>query len=149
MVPEGFKVTVPRAGSITLSWDDPNDAAITHQYQQREKGQSWPTAWTDVPANANTVTISSGLSSRTFYEYQVRAIKGTSTGDPTEPRAGAFGSLVNDDLTGTVYPDYVLARAGNDNLKGEAGDDTFNGGAGADRIDGGAGSDNRDLPGLP
>ena len=147
--PEGFWLTVPRAGEITLRWIDPQDPAITHQYQQREGNGSW-TSWTDMPGAAGAFTIDSGLAERTFYQYRLRASWGPAVNSgPTGIWAGAYGkdstaTADKDVLTGTNYPDYVLARAGDDRLNGGAGDDILNGGAGSDALTGGAGSDTAD-----
>ena len=164
--PRRFDLTVPNAGSIKLSWTDPGDATITHQYQQTVKGYGWPATWTDMPGATSTFTISSGLDDRTFYEYRLRASRGTNLNSaPTETLAGAYGKdrasegiFGWDNLTGTLYPDYVILLAGNDTVNGAAGDDelfggagddVLNGGPGADAHDGGAGTDTASYEGSP
>ena len=146
--PEGFSLTVPRAGEITLSWTDPGDSTVTYQYQQRVGTGSW-TAWTNMPGAAGSFTIDSGLAEQTFYQYRLRAVRGARNSTPTEIWAGAYGrdstaTADKDTLAGTGNPDYILGLAGDDTLAGGAGDDTLNGGQGADFLRGGAGNDTAD-----
>ena len=141
--PKGFSLTVPSAGSITLSWTDLEDPTITYQYQQRVGTGSW-TSWTAMPGATGTFTIRSGLAERTFYQYRIRAKQGAHTSTPTQIRAGAYGkdSIVQTDtLNGTDYPNYILGLGGNDRLNGGAGDDILNGGGGDDKLRGGTGND--------
>ena len=75
-------------GTVTLSWNDPSDSAIT-KYQYREWmwfGGGW-SEWVDIPgAGAGTVWhIFTGLPNDGHYYVQLRAVRGDIPGGPSLP----------------------------------------------------------------
>ena len=69
-------------GTVTLSWDDANDATITdYQYQYRT-GMTWNPDWTDIdPSDENTTSHTvRGLTNGTEYTFEVRAINANGNG---------------------------------------------------------------------
>ncbi len=52
-----------------------------------------------------------------------------------------YALTLNDTISGSGGPDFLLGWGGNDHLYGGAGNDTLNGGSGADRLIGGSGND--------
>ncbi len=76
--------------SLLLEWSGGPADATGWQYRQRHwtrEGQifSW-TAWTDIPGGTNIRSYRvSGLSERSSYEYQLRAVVGTTPGAESEP----------------------------------------------------------------
>ncbi len=83
--PTGLTAT-PGDGRITLSWDNPGDARITHwQVRVRTRGGAWSPwgaglAAGSVPGFSFTVT---GRTNGTAYDYQIRATVGEPTADGT------------------------------------------------------------------
>ncbi len=141
--PSGFTVE-PVSGGIKLTWDDPSDTSISHQYRYLVgDGADW-TAWTDISSTTTSGTklehtVSSDVSSGKSYVFQLRSEK--SGAHSYRANAGCsviFGTSGNDTLTGSPDPDCIIGLGGNDTLKG---------GARADKLDGGAGTDTADYRG--
>ncbi len=78
----------PGHASMTLRWDDANNARITGwQYRQRQAGEDWG-AWQPVPnstASTTSYTVT-GLTNGVSYRFRVRALAGS--------REGPFGKSV-------------------------------------------------------
>ena len=73
--------------SLLLEWSGPADAT-GWQYRQRHwirhDPQPWG-AWTDIPGGANVRSYRvTGLSGKTPYDYQLRAVVGSTPGEPSE-----------------------------------------------------------------
>ena len=80
--PTNLASTVPD-GAATLTWSNPSNPAITgYQYRFRLDDGDYR-SWKNVPksnANTTTVTISSGVSKKGTYEFQVRAVSHAGNG---------------------------------------------------------------------
>ncbi len=136
----GFAAT-PDDGQVVLSWTDPSDTAVSHEY--RYFGRSTATApqqgWTAVPSptssGGKTSATVTGLSAGTRYLFQLRAEKSGSYSPEISAPAALFGTSLADILGNGLYSweDEYIAGLG--------GDDVLIGGAGADTLDGGAGTD--------
>ena len=143
--PTGFTVE-PVSGGVKLTWNDPNDTSISHEYRFRDLDSREWSAWTAISSptdNGATLehTVSSDLSSGTGYAFQLRSV----TSGAHSYRADAdctaiFGTSGNDTLT----------AGGADCVIGLGGDDTLISGYGPDKLDGGDDTDTvsyRDSPG--
>ncbi len=72
----GLRWQRPTAGSVALSWTDPNKPFIrTWQYRQRAGSGSWE-GWQNVrdPGATTTTDTVSGLEAEETYQFQVRAL---------------------------------------------------------------------------
>ena len=141
--PTGFTVE-PMAGGVKLSWDDPSDTNMSHQYRYLNRVTLVWSAWTAIssPTTSGTKlehTVS--LSSRTGYAFQLRSVKsGAHSYHADGDCTAIFGTAGNDTLT----------AEGADCVVGLGGHDTLISGYGPDELDGGAGTDTvsyRDSPG--
>ena len=135
--PTGFTAE-PVSGGVKLTWDDPSDTNISHEYRALTPDGTGSIGWTDISSptdNGATLekTVSTGLSSGTGYAFQLRSEKsGAHSWRAIADCTANFGTSGNDTLTGSGDPDCII---------GLAGDDTLKGGGGADKLDGGAGTD--------
>ena len=135
--PTGFEIE-PVSGGVKLSWDDPSDTSMSHEYRYLVvDGADW-IDWTDIssPTTSGTKlehTVSSGLSSGKSYAFQLRSEKSGAHSYRADADCTAnFGTSGNDTLTGGDHQDCLLGLAGNDTLKGLGGADKLDGGAGTD-----------------
>ena len=135
--PTGFTAE-PVSGGVKLTWDDPSDTNISHEYRALTPDGTGSIGWTDISSptdNGATLekTVSTGLSSGTGYAFQLRSEKSGAHSYRADADCFAiFGTSGNDTLTGSGQVDCII---------GLAGDDTLKGGGGADKLDGGAGTD--------
>ena len=86
--PQGL-ITNIGDSAVVLSWDEPNDGAITeHQYRTSAGDEGWG-EWADIPnsgagaANATSHTVG-GLTNGVFHSFQVRGVNATGPGAPSE-----------------------------------------------------------------
>ncbi len=135
--PTGFTVE-PVSGGVKLTWDEPSDTTISHEYRALTPDGTGSIGWSDISSptdNGTTLekTVSSDLTSGKNYFFQLRSEKsGAHSWRANADCSANFGTSGNDTLTGSHYPDCII---------GLAGDDTLNGGNGADKLDGGDGTD--------
>ncbi len=141
--PSGFTAE-PVSGGVKLSWDDPSDTSLNHEYRYLVvDGADW-TAWKDISSTTTSGTklehtVSSDVSSGKTYVFQLRSEKSGAHSYRANADCNAiFGTSGNDTLTGSPDPDCIIGLAGNDTLKG---------GASADELDGGAGTDTANYQG--
>ncbi len=143
--PSGFTVE-PVSGGVKLTWDDPGDTTISHEYRALTlDGADW-TAWTDIssPTTSGTKlehTVSTGVNSGKSYFFQLRSEKsGAHSWRANADCTALFGTSGNDTLNGDEFDNCIIGLAGNDTLEG---------GKGADKLDGGAGADTVSYSGSP
>ena len=141
--PSGFTVE-PVSGGVKLTWDDPSDTNISHEYRYLVgDGADW-TAWTAISSTTTSGTklehtVSSGVTSGKSYVFQLRSVKSGANSWPANADCTAIlGTSGNDTLTGSYDDDCIIGLAGNDTLKG---------GPGADKLDGGTGTDTANYQG--
>ena len=81
----GFTVT-PKAGKVTLSWTNPNNAnIIRYQYEQDGDG-NWKDLTLTSAEGATTMEADvSGLANGTQYSFKIRAVTSVHDGDETRP----------------------------------------------------------------
>ena len=112
--PDNLEATDPSDNSITLEWDDV-DNAESYEVEQREPGDDWEEASCGGAGNVvdEEACVASGLDAGTDYDFRVRAIpsdtvkyetsawsdiaetrtSGTGPVEPTEPTPGGMGDL--------------------------------------------------------
>ena len=79
--PANMTATPGGSGEMTLSWDDPNDTAIT-KYQYRHRiwlgGHPWNPDWTDISGSGATTTSHtlSGLTNGDWNVFEIRSLRG-------------------------------------------------------------------------
>lgn len=146
---EGFTIKPLVAGSVFLSWRDPNDSNISHEYRyftyNPSTGRHTVTDWTAVTSPAvkdgiKTKSVS-GLTSAHGYVFRLRAKTGTSYSPVAQSMSLFFGTAGNDNLTSGVENSLLVGFDGNDTLNGGSGDDTLLGRAGDDNLNGDSGDD--------
>ena len=102
----------PGDAQVALSWDDPGDSTIT-KYQYRvsaDGGINWDPNWGDIPSSGAGTTgysVTSGLSNRVEYTFEVRAVNPRGNGD--ESRATTTPAplpAAPANLKGTSGPDF-------------------------------------------
>ena len=77
--------------SVTLTWTDPSDSTITgYAYRYRESGGNYG-SWTTVSGAVTTVTISTGLTEGTTYDWQIRATNATGDSGATTAVSTTLG----------------------------------------------------------
>ncbi|MCY4415662.1 MAG: hypothetical protein OXE87_05055 [Chloroflexi bacterium] len=135
--PSGFAVE-PVSGGVKLTWDDPSDTNISHEYRYLVgDGADW-TAWTDISSTTTSGTklehtVSSDVSSGKSYVFQLRSEKsGAHSWRANADCTAIFGTSGNDTLTGSLDPNCIIGLAGNDTLKAGPRGDNRDGGAGTD-----------------
>ncbi len=144
--PTGFEIE-PVSGGVKLTWDDPSDSNLSHEYRYDVNSSGAWTDWTAISSptdNGATLehTVSSNMTSGKNYVFQLRSEKsGAHSWRANADCTAVFGTSGNDTLTGSVYPDCIIGLAGNDTLEGHGGADQLDGGAGTDTASY-AGSDN-------
>ena len=69
-------------GTVTLSWDDADDATITGYEYRYRTGMTWNPDWTDIdPSDENTISHTlRGLTNGTEHTFEVRAINANGNG---------------------------------------------------------------------
>ena len=69
-------------GTVTLSWDDADDATITGYEYRYRTGMTWNPDWTDIdPSDENTISHTlRGLTNGTAHTFEVRAINADGNG---------------------------------------------------------------------
>ena len=154
--PTGFSVE-PVSGGVKLTWDDPGDTTISHEYRALTLDGTGSIGWTDIssPTDIGALLehiVSTGVTSGNNYFFQLRSEKsGAHSYRANADCSAIFGTSGNDTLTGSLDPDCIVGLAGNDSLNGGGGSDNIDGGAGNDTLfsvweeaatlDGGAGTD--------
>ncbi len=135
--PTGFTVA-PVSGGVKLTWDDPDDTNISHQYRYVVNDSGNWSAWTAISKptdNGATLehTVTSDMTNGNSYFFQLRSVtSGANSWRANADCAAIFGTSGNDTLTGTRDPDCIFDLAGNDTLKGSHGAYKMDGGAGTD-----------------
>ena len=92
--PAGFTAT-PGDSRVELSWDATDDDSVSgYQYRRRLSSDSaWSPDWTDIARSRWTTTAYTvtGLSNRSAYIFQARALRGSLTGPASTARATPEG----------------------------------------------------------
>ncbi len=154
--PSGFTAE-PVSGGVKLTWDDPSDTNISHEYRALTPDGTGSIDWTDIssPTDIGAMlehTVSTGVTSGNNYFFQLRSEKsGAHSWRANADCSAIFGTSSDDTLTGSPDPDCIIGLGGNDSLNGGGGTDNIAGGAGNDTLfsvweeaatlDGGAGTD--------
>ena len=99
-------VATPGDGEVTLTWDDPDDAAITG-YQLRVNDGAWRVSFGDATTTSRTVI---SLVNGTGYDFAVRAVNGIASDTVT-----AIPTLFDDVPSGLWYSEAV-AWAGREGI---------------------------------
>ena len=92
--PAGFQARAADNG-VLLSWNDPNDAAVTgYEYQQAE-GDTFG-AWKAIPGSGPRTTSHrvTGLTAGADYTFRLRAVKGAVKGLPSGAGMARAGAVV-------------------------------------------------------
>ena len=92
--PAGFQAKAADNG-VLLSWNDPNDAAVTgYEYQQAE-GDTFGT-WKAIPGSGPRTTSHrvTGLTAGADYSFRLRAVKGAIKGLPSGGALARAGAVV-------------------------------------------------------
>ncbi len=145
--PSGFTVE-PVSGGVKLTWDDPGDTTISHQYRAMTTfGIDASIDWTDISSPTTSGSklehiVSSGLTSGRIYNFLLRSEKNGAHSYHAHPDGctALFGTSGNDTLNGDEFGNCIIGLAGKDTLEG---------GVGADKLDGGAGTDTVSYSGSP
>ena len=102
--PEGFTATAgPGSGQVTLSWDDPDNSAITrYSYRVRTGGAFGP--WALIPgSDADTTTYTvTGLTNGTEYGFRIRADIGTTLGQASSIQTATPATVAAPNTAPTV-----------------------------------------------
>ena len=92
--PAGFTAT-PGDSRVALSWDATDDDSVSgYQYRRRlSSDAAWSPDWTDIAQSRWTTTAYTvtGLSNRSAYTFQARALRGSLTGPASTARATPEG----------------------------------------------------------
>ena len=91
--PENLRAETAGAGEVTLTWDDPENAAIIYYQLSIDDG-----AWEDIADSDATTTsyTATGLMSGTSHSFKVRAVSGDSEdGDKTDDILGQESGSVS------------------------------------------------------
>ena len=92
--PAGFTAT-PGDTRVELSWDATDDDSVSgYQYRRRlSSDAAWSPDWTDIAQSRWTTTAYTvtGLSNRSAYTFQARALRGSLTGPASTARATPEG----------------------------------------------------------
>ena len=94
----------PGHASMTLRWDDANNARITGwQYQQRQAGEDWG-AWQPIPGSTASTTsyTVTDLTNGVSYRFRVRALAGSQQGPFGKSVGGPPNGLRAQALNGSV-----------------------------------------------
>ncbi len=94
----------PGHASMTLRWDDANNARITGwQYQQRQAGEDWG-AWQPIPGSTASTTSYTvpDLTNGVSYRFRVRALAGSQEGPHGKSVGGPPNGLRAQALNGAV-----------------------------------------------
>ena len=94
----------PGHASMTLRWDDANNARITGwQYQQRQAGEDWG-AWQPIPGSTASTTsyTVTDLTNGVSYRFRVRALAGSQEGPFGKSVGGPPNGLRAQALNGSV-----------------------------------------------
>ncbi len=79
---------MPGDAQVTLSWSNPNDAAITRYQIKQWTGSSESGSWTDISGSGSSTTshVVRGLTNGESYSFRIRAVAGTNVaGTPSDP----------------------------------------------------------------
>ena len=116
--PASFAAASGEDRQVTLSWDSSGDDSITeYEYRYRVSSETgWDPDWTSIPGSRWTTTsyAVTGLSNRTGYTFEVRALRGsrrgpeaaasaTPEGPPTVPLAPGSLDADGNDKSITVW----------------------------------------------
>ena len=116
--PASFAAASGEDRQVTLSWDSSGDDSITeYEYRYRVSSETgWNPDWTSIPGSRWTTTsyTVTGLSNRTGYTFEVRALRGsrrgpeaaasaTPEGPPTVPLAPGSLDADGNDKSITVW----------------------------------------------
>ncbi|MCY4263610.1 MAG: spondin domain-containing protein [Gammaproteobacteria bacterium] len=107
--------SMARNGAVTLSWDNPNNGAISkYQYNQRVE-DVWQ-GWTDIPdSGADTVSHTvTGLTNGKEYHFTVRAVAGSAMSDPS-PEV-----MSTPNVDSPITPTLTVFNKGDDITEGDA-----------------------------
>ena len=94
----------PGHASMTLGWDDANNARLTGwQYQQRQAGEDWG-AWQPIPGSTASTTSYTvpDLTNGVSYRFRVRALAGSQEGPFGKSVGGPPNGLRAQALNGAV-----------------------------------------------
>ena len=139
--------------SLTLSWDDPGDDTLSHEYEFVLLGTFYhdSQSWTAIDAEA--VTSANGKLYATLFKlpcpgtfyFRMRARRGDAIGPLSTQRSAFLGRFLPQGVDTYTVPDgeddCVFGGSGNDRLTGAEGDDRLYGGFGDDTLTGNAGND--------
>ena len=117
-------------GQTTLSWDNPNDAAITgYEYRLRSGTNDWG-SWAAIPSSgaATVAYVKAGLANGTEYSFQLRAVNAHGAG-PSAEVGPVTPSAPNRPPVSDAGPDQVAGTGVAVTLDGTASRDMDSGGA--------------------
>ena len=143
--PSNFEVK-PGDGKVTLSWDKPDDADVSYEYQSYDFFRdrltgNWIAIANPVESDGKLKHDITGLTSGDPYWYALRAKpNGYYSVNAYAPHTVVFGTTGNDTLRGPSGGSrHIVGLAGDDTLIGRSGPDILEGGAGNDTLHAGEG----------
>ena len=94
-------------GQVTLSWNNPNNAAITRYQIRRQVASEYWGNWADISGSGKDTTsyTVTGLTNNIWHRFRIRAVAGSVTGTPSDVMTvtpGRIVTLTDDDTAGVT-----------------------------------------------